>query len=257
MALDRPFEVAVLNTIQAAAADIVFGSNIFQLNDGTDDLLSDDGIIGRDWRSFLATAYSAGVLSDKDYDFTAATLTANTAYSIRIAVASLTTANALDANPRVYKVNSGTAAPTAAQLRDLFITEINQDGGRKVDASTGGGNLLTLILRELDEGDFTTVVSDAGVTEAVSTAFVEPAGTPDIVEAVAPTFSSATAQYTTYDVTFRNYVRNGAISGGFTHQEVVTKVFADTLAANYAAFNTEILAVFGGTHTPVANYLGV
>ena len=34
-------------------------------------------------------------------------------------------------------------------------------------------------------------------------------------------------------------------------------IFADSLATNYAAFNTELLAVLGGTHTPVADYLGM
>ncbi len=34
-------------------------------------------------------------------------------------------------------------------------------------------------------------------------------------------------------------------------------IFADETLANFAAFEVELLAVLGGTHTPIADYLGI
>jgi hypothetical protein len=47
------------------------------------------------------------------------------------------------------------------------------------------------------------------------------------------------------------------VSGGKVHYPEFIYIFADELAANFAAMETELDAVLGGTHTPEADYLGI
>ena len=247
-----PVSVAILNVIQAAAADIIFGpGGLFTVTDLGEEIKLTDG------REFNTTAFSAGVLSEKDYDLAAITLTADTQFTITVKVDHPSDPEPLESQERSYTVSSGSTVPTADEIRDLFIDRVNQDTNRKVDATDGGAGIVTLTLRELNEGDFITIASPAGTVEVVVTAFVEPAGTFALVDAFSPGNASVTATYKTYELVYRRFARNNAISGAFTHQDERVLIFADTGAANFAAFDTEILAIFAGTHTPVADYVGV
>ncbi len=231
MAVKKPIEVAVLNTIQAVAADIIVSKegNI-KLNDGTVDLIRE--IQKGKITSSVKTAFAAGTVSDKDYDFDG--LAANsTQFTLKISVP---TFPATEETPRSYTIWTGAAA-TDDGIRDQFIAEINSDTNRKVEAEAGAGDILTLILKDVTTGDFTVDTTGAAdVPETVSVAFVEPAGTPAIVDTFVSGLSSPTAEYTTYDITFKRSARNNAISGAFTEQELLVKIFADEGATNFAAF---------------------
>jgi len=262
MAVKKPNQAAVLNTIQAAAADIVFANGKFNINDGTNDLTVPIKLMSG--LSYSNVAYSAGVASTKTYNLNAVTLAANSQYRLavviegRIDFASGGGKESNDLIPiREYVVWSGTTAPTASQLRDLFIARINEDAQAGVTASSGGAGIVKLVLDSVDYGDF-TVEAPSGTVETVTVAYVAPSGTPAIVEKlVDPTLVSQTAHYTTYTIVYNAESRNGLVSGGKVLFENTLMIFADALAANYAAFNTEMNAVMAGTHTPVADYLGV
>ena len=254
-------QVVVLNTIQAAAADLIFSGGKLKLNDGTNDLSEDVKLT--DATQFVATAYAAGTPSVKDYDFAGVALLANSQYRFAVIipefanVAGNVSAEADELIPiREYVFWTGSAVPTANDIRDGFIQQIALDPNAKVTPSSGGAGVMTLALNDVNDCDFDVEVP-AGTIETVITPYVEPAGTPAIVEALAPTKSSAGAQYKTYELAYEALSKNGLISGGKVFFPETLVVFADTLAANFAAFDTEMLAITGGTHTPVADYLGV
>ena len=111
-------------------------------------------------------------------------------------------------------------------------------------------------MKKIDGGDF-TVVAPSGVGESVGTAFVAPSGTPAIVEALAPSQSSASATYTTWTIVYNRNSRHYSVGGAYVQNTVSVDVFADSTATNYAAFVVEIDKILAGTHTPVADYLGM
>lgn len=248
----KPVSVSVLNTIQAVAADITFGpGGAFTVTDLGEVIKLGDG------EAFAATAFAAGTASVKEYNLAAVSLTAETVYTMIVNVDHPENPEPDESLNRSYTVSSGTTVPTADELRDLFIARINLDTNRKVEPASGGAGIVELTLNDIDIGDFNVPTSPAGTVEAVTTPFVAKAGTPAQVELLAPGQSSATATYKEYELQYRRFARNNAISGAFTHQLERVLIFADTGATNFAAFDTEMLAIMAGTHTPVADYLGV
>lgn len=252
--------MVVLNTIQAAAADIVFANGKFKLNDGTSDLSDDVKLT--DGLSYTSTPYNAGVLSEKDYDFAAITLAANSQYRLAVIIEGREDFNGggKESNElipiREYVIWTGSTVPTANDIRDLFIARINNDPSAGVTASNGGAGVITLNLDSLDGGDF-AVEAPAGTAETVVTAYVAPAGTPTIASVDAPNLVSQSAEYNTYDIVYNEESRNGLVSGGKVLFERVLRIYADSLHANFGVFDTEMDAVMNGTHTPVADYLGI
>lgn len=261
MATKKPVDLVVLNTIQAVAADIVLSGGKLQFNDGTNDLLRDPVIL-TDAVASQKIAYAAGTASVKTYDLTAVTLTASTAYRLavvidgRIDFASGAGKEADELIPIREYIVWFDSAPTADALKAAFIARINGDAQAAVTASSGGVGKVTLTLDSVVHGDF-RVESPAGTVETVGTAYVAPAGTPAIVEALAPNASSATANYTTWRIDFDQRRHHNAVNGGQAMFREFIYVFADATAANYAAFETELDAVIAGSHTPVADYLGI
>lgn len=255
-----PKDLAVLNTIQAAAADILLSGGRLSLNDGSVDILEEIKL--SDGEGFLKIAYAVGTASVKDEDFAGGiTLAAESQYRVATVVDGRTdfSGGGQEANQlisiREYVVWTGTVAPTAASLAQLFMDKINLDPQKTVTA-TVVADKLRLTLDDVTEGDFRTEV-EAGVTSTVVTPFVEPAGTPAIVEALAPLQSSPTATYTTWKIDYKHYYKHAGVSGMEARKGEYVYIFADAGAANYAAFETELDAVLAGTHTPTADYLGM
>ena len=135
------------------------------------------------------------------------------------------------------------------------MEQINLDPSGDVTASLNGVQ-LRLTLDSVDEGDFFPSV-ESGATITEPTPYAAPAGTPAIVEALAPTQSSPTANYTTYKIDYKHFYKHNGVGGMESRKDEYVYIFADALAANYAAFDTELQAVLGGTHTPISDYLGM
>lgn len=257
MATKKPIDVAVLNSVAAAAGDVALAGGKLSLTG-----LSKEYALAQMY-NVAYTAYAAGTASVKDIDFTAVTLLANHQYRVAVRVPGKIAfhGGGQEANQlipiREYVVSTGTSAPTASQLRDLFLNRINEDLGADVSAASVAGDVLRLTLtNDLAEGDFFTEQPD-GATTAVNTAFVAPAGTPEIVELLAPGQSSATAEYDTYTISFYDKRRHNGVSGGLVEFPEDIKIFINTQDADAADLVTELDAIFDGSHTPAADYLGV
>jgi hypothetical protein len=257
--MHKPNDLAVLNVIQAAAADVVLSGGKLKLNDGSKDILEPIKLV--DGEGYTATAYAAGTPSVKDVDFAGGPLLAQSQYRLAVEIPGRIdfAGGGQEANQLIaiqeFIVWSGSAAPTAASLAADFEAQVNLYGESGVTASVVA-NKLRLTLDKVSEGDFFPSV-ESGATITVVTPYVAPAGTPEIVEALAPTQSDPTAQYTTYKIDYKQYYKHNAISGMEGRKDAYVYIFADSTATNYAAFNTELLAVLGGTHTPIADYLGM
>jgi len=254
-----PKDLAVLNTIQAAAADVVLSGGKLSLNDGSVDILEEVKLV--DGEGSTKTAYAAGTVSVKDYDFAAAVLAGDSQYRTAVIIDGRIDFNGggKEANQlipiREYVVSTGSSAPSATELAQLMADRINLDPSADVTATVVSAK-LRLTLDSVDEGDFRTE-QEPGVTENVVTPYVAPAGTPAIVEGFAPTQSSPTATYTTWKIDYKHYYKHSGVSGMESRKDEYVYIFADTGATNYAAFETELDAVLAGTHTPAADYLGL
>jgi len=257
----KPFETAVLNLLLGAANTDLTGGKFTVLDNAGVELLT--RIRTTDGTSFSKAAYSAGVASEKDYDLTGISLLANSQYRLTVAIdgrVDFSSGGGKETNAlfitREYVVSTGTSVPTADDIKDLFIERINLDQFAGVTASSGGVGILTLVLDSVSFGDF-EVEAPVGAVEAIIVAYVAPSGTPSIVEALAPTKSSPTANYTTWKISYDRPFRSGAVSGSIVKQPEFVYIFADALAANYAAFETALDDILDGSHLPVADYLGI
>jgi hypothetical protein len=268
MANTKPSDVAVLNVIQAAAADVVLSGGKLQINNGTFDLLSEALKIS-DGTNVTKTAYNVGVARVTEIDLAGVSLLANHTYRIAVEFPKrlgfnneqvIDNGGRQEANQlmviREYVVSTGANTPSADDLRDLFIDRITQDTSALVTAASGGAGIVELRGNDAADGTF-SVEAPAGAVETETTPYVAPSGTPAIVEVFAQGQSSASAEYTTWAIAVNRLRRNNAVSGGKVHYPEFIYIFADELAANFAAMETELDAVLGGTHTPEADYLGI
>jgi len=173
-------------------------------------------------------SFTAGVVAIKEEDFTGINVLDNTQYRLvtKLLDQKLTS--------RTYVVNSGPGA-TAASIRDLFITAINGDSDRIVDASDGGVNDLDLTHVDVNVGADFVIEGPAGIVENVATPYTAPAGTVLIVEAVAPGQTIPTGQYTTWQIVFKRDI-DKPISGDVVQQRVFSSVFGEENAVGFAAF---------------------
>lgn len=262
--MNDSLSAVVLNVIQAAGADVVLSGGKLVINDGTNDLLEEIRL--SDAFEYSKTAYAAGTPSVKTYDLTGTSLEANSQYSLNIDIPGRIDFNGggQEANElirlREYVVWTGNTAPaTVSALVDLLVDRINQDPYSRVTAANNGGD-LEITLDDVDEGDFfvNLLTSNFNLTsETLTTPFFAPSGTPEIVEQFAPNQSSATGEYTTYKIDYKKLYKHHAVGGLQAFKDVFVYIFADETAANFAAFETALDAVLDGTHTPVADYLGV
>ncbi len=257
MAVKKPIDVVVLNAVQAAAADAALAGGKFDIT-GLSSLLKLSDV-----NSITFDAYAAGTASVKNIDFTAATLLADYQYRVAVKVPGKISFNGSgqEANQlipiREYVIYSGSTTPTAAGIAQLFVDRINADLGADVSATLQAGDILQLTLtNDLLQGDFNVEFPD-GCTTAVVTPFVAPSGLPSQVEVLKPGSSSASAQYDTYTISFNQKRRHAAVTGGLVEFPEDIKIFINSLDADADDLEDEIDAIFDGSHTPVADYLGV
>ncbi|MHA2170211.1 MAG: hypothetical protein ACXAB7_09995 [Candidatus Kariarchaeaceae archaeon] len=252
----KPTEVAVLN-VMAGAADVTLSGGRFAVNEASVDLIEEIKVA--DGTGLVKTAYAPGTPSVKTYDFAAVALAANSQYRFAVVIDGRIDFNGggSEANElipiREYVVWTGAAPAAATDLVDLIVDRIALDADADVSAANAGG-LLEITLLSVDEGDFR---AETDAVEAIPTPFVAASGTPAIVEGFAPTASSPTGEYTTWQVNYDHYRRHNGVGGGKAAFPEFVLIFADETAANFAAMETELDAVLAGTHTPVADYLGL
>ncbi len=259
----KPFETVVLNSMVAAAGNSVLAGGKYMIVDAASVPLMSKFRIA-DGLSYSKTAYAAGTASIKTYNLTGISLAAGTIYRLTVDIqgrVDFASGGGKESNAlftlRDYEVSSGSSISTADEIKSAFITRINADPQAGVTASSGGVGILTLTLNDVNTGDFTVPESPAGTVDGISTAFVAPSGTYDIVKKYAPLSASPTGNYTTWTINYNRQYRSAAVSGSILGTPVFIYIFAEETDANFAAFAAEVDAVLAGTHTPVADYLGI
>lgn len=251
----KPISLTVLDNVQALAADITFSGGKLSVTGLGETIKLTDGI------AYSYDAYAAGTASVKEYDLTGVSLLANSQYRLAVIVDCQVDfhGGGKEANElipiREYVVWTGTVAPTADELRDLFIERINLDPDGRVTAAIGGAGIVELTLDSVEEGDF-RVESPAGTVETVTTPFVEPQGTPAVVEANGGVANPA-GQYNTYTITFGKERRQAFVNGGFVSFPEDVKIYFESTDGDAGAFKTALDAILDGTHTPTSDYLGI
>lgn len=255
-------QLTVLNTIQAAAADVTMAQGNVTVTGLGKAIKLSDGI------SYEVTAYAAGTAFVKRADFTTSTLAASTPYSLSIEFPDALAfpnggqeANQLS-RIRTYSLYSGTSAPTATALAEQFRDLINADIYSKVTATAALGVLtMTQKATSLANFDGDSVIDlggTQGATASTPTPYVAPAGTPTVLEreGVPVSLISATGQYTKYDLTLRFPTTNGVANGAKGFVEGRAVIYAAANAANYAAFNTKLTDILDGSYATTAEFLG-
>ena len=250
----KPISLTVLDAVAAAAADITLAGGKLSVT-GLSEVVDLSDATGSEY-----DAYAAGTASVKDYDFAAVTLAANLTYRLAVVIDGQIDFNGggKEANElipvREYVVSTGTTAPTAAQLKDLFVERINLDPNGRVTASSSGA-LLRLTLDSVVEGDF-RVEAPAGTAETIVTPFVAPAGTPAVVSENGG-IPNPSGAYNTYTIFFDRKSRHNAVGGGYVEFPEYVKIYFESTDGDAGDFVTEMDAVLDGTHTPISDYLGV
>lgn len=258
----KPYQTVVLNAIAAAGANVELSGGKLTIVDASGNPLM-DAIRISNMESYTKTAYAAGTPSVKDLTLTGVTLVANTVYTLEVEIpgrSDFSSGGGQESNAiyaiRSYSVSSGSVAPTANQLEDLFTAAINNDQFAAVTASSGGVGVLRLTLDSAAYGDM-TVSGPTGSTLATVTPYVAPSGTPTIVAEFAPNLVSATGEYSTWKIGYNRPFRSNFVNGNLQFAPSFIYIFADENDADFGDFETALDAVLDGTHTPVADYLGV
>jgi len=259
----RFFTGAVLNTIQAVAADLVLSGNKLQVNDGSNDIFTEPVPLARTIQS-VVTVFTAGTAGVDTVDFAGVSIVDGRIYTLETFAEGIPnpegsyTTGAIQGvgDSRVYTVGLEDGAATT-DLRTAFVTAINNDLDAPVTAAGAGGSTLTLTVDTIANGDVTVVQQPTGSTVAQTTPHVNPAGSPDEVNALFPGQADVTGQYRKYDIVWDRLQRNNGVSGAKVSDERSTIIYADETATNFAAFDTEYDAIIAGTHTPATDYDGI
>lgn len=256
------FQFTVLNTIQAAAADVTLAQGNLSVTDLGRAIKLSDGI------SYTVSPYAVGTAAEWDATFPAVPVP-STSYFVTLELPNHLAfpnggqnSNQLS-RIRTYTVYTATSGETGTTLANKFEALINADlwDGVIRFTSSNAGAVLTITqaaasVTALD--GIPVVTATSTVTLSNTTPGVFPSGTPSqLIAAGVPTVSvSQTAEYSTYDLVLRYTTTRGVANGARAFIEARAVIYADELAANFAAFDTEIIFVLDGSHTPVADFLG-
>lgn len=199
-------------------------------------------------RSYSKTAYAAGTASAKTLDFSSVTIAADTTIILRVTQGT---------EERVYSYYAvaGTAIDVtvdldSASVLDVLLSRIAADGNAIVENNTSATTDLKLALKAsaLAGGDFELVLEGVSAPEAINTAYVAPKGTPALVRAeLAPndvSDVSDAAEYDTYLFVYDKLERDNNVGGQRVAKERKVVVYADSLAAAAAEFESKLDAVF-------------
>lgn len=249
--------VTVMNTPVAA--------NDVDLDKGTLTIDGDAGglvIRACDLLAFDQTDFTAGTPHAVDVDLTGVTLAANQIYSLTVFAPNIKNffgggqETGAIYQTRTYNVSSGSSAPSASDLRDLFIDAIAADPGAYFAAASGGAGIVEITALSADAGAL-EITAPAGATVADATAFVAPVGTEAEVLAygISPAVAEA-AGYDRYIIKHRKFTRSNAVSGLQCVAPVISLVYLKQDDAGTGATVTKITSILNGSYTPVADYLG-
>ena len=240
-----------MNTIAASGADVTLSKGLVSIT-GHGRALNIGNI-----KKIVKKAYSLGVAPVHAKDLSSAvTLAAETMYTVTIVFPTLN-----GGTTRKYNHFAATA-PTATELATALAATINASSATGVVASTSTST-LTITSNSVDNGDMLVYINKATVEGfGVTTAYVSAKGTPALLKELTGTSGatavSNTGTYTEWEVTETEPIDAANLSGVDRDNlnEIVTSVFADASATNYAAFVTKLETALDGTLSG-GTYVGV
>lgn len=250
----------VLNTVQALAADVALSGNKISFNGLGIKIPFRE--IQEPTGAFKKTVYAAGTAKSMTFTFTS--VSDSTAYTIVLSKypavpGGLQQGNTLYNTPEKYTVVTPSSGNTVTTLAVLFKNAINAAITSGLSAFTTTSNVagVLTIPAATANFDFLITMSASIGTSAVTVAWVPTNGTYAQVYAINKTADPAKL-YDQYSLRWYYGITDGVFQMGVTKESLVEViVFIDKDSANAAALETEIDAILAGTHTPVADYLGV
>jgi len=253
------YGVAVINNSIVDADVTLAGGKVTILNADTTLGLKfkvSDGI------SVTKTAYAVGTKSIKTIAFASVSMVANSNYSMSISLPQRQAfyGGGVESNAlieiRTYTV-SVDASPTVAELRNAFLTAIQNDLSSGVVATTSGASSMVITMSDVNSGD-TDIVVPSGATITVGTAYVAPSGTPDEAKLYfANSLVAVAGEYTKYVIVFRKDIRSNIVNGNFVQKYEKAVLFIEENAAAFATATAILDSIVDGTYTPVADFLGI
>jgi len=260
--------ISVLNT-PTAATDVV-------LDNGVLTVLDESGATAVTIKAcdLLGFRYNAGNLNGTpnvvDVDLTAATLVANSIYSLTISAPYVqnffgggqeTRAVYI---PRTYTV-SVDATPTVAELQTLFVNAINSDPFAYFSAASVAGDVVRITADSALAGQLFVEINVPGITPAMitqSTAWVAPVGTvTEVLRYINNTAIVTGPTYDRYIILHRQVIRHNAVSGLGVIRNATSLVYLNTAGGGTAATVTKLTSILNGSYGAVSlaqasDYLG-
>lgn len=234
----KTINVGVLNTIQAAGADLSLSKGKLSLDSSAADQMG--SIDFKNIESFTTTAYSAGVARVFKFQYSGVSLAADVANTVYLTH---------NGETKSYSVISASTWASATALVTAIVDKINADASAAVVASQSTSILiLTQKSATVVNGTVTgTNSSGATVYNTGVTAYVAPSGTEGIVNAAKAGSAAPAGTYTTYTFVWKKKVGHNAVSGLDVYREVQTLLYVKDSATNYAAFNTALGEIIDAT----------
>lgn len=250
----------VLNAVQAVAADVAIAANEISFTGlGPKIPLRN---VQEPSGSFKKTLYSAGVAKSMTYTFTsvedgkAYTITLNKYPAVPNGIQQ---GNSLYNTPEKYTIVTPASGNTVTTLAVQFKNAINAAIAQGLSAfttATNAAGVLTIPAATANF-DFLIDMSASIGAQAVTVAFVPASGTYAQVVAINSNATSGLL-YDQYEFVWYYNITDGVELMGVTKNTLVKViVFINNADADKAALETEVDAIIAGTHTPVADYLGI
>ena len=260
--------ISVLNT-PTAATDVV-------LDNGVLTVLDESGATAVSIKAcdLLGFRYNAGNLNGTpnvvDVDLTAATLVANSIYSLTISAPYVqnffgggqeTKAVYI---PRTYTV-SVDATPTVAELQTLFVNAINSDPFAYFSAASVAGDVVRITADSALAGQLFVEINVPGITPAMitqSTAWVAPVGTvTEVLRYINNTAIVTGPTYDRYIILHRQVIRHNAVSGLGVIRNATSLVYLNTSGGGTIATAARLTSILNGSYGAVSlaqasDYLG-
>lgn len=238
--------VSVLNTVQAAAADVSFAAGEITIT-GLPPFRYKD-VVG-----YVSTAAAVGTLQIDTITFTAFTPVIGQAYKIKLRpnLIRIGVAEIPIGQTEVYITVATTV--TANDLSQQFADAITNNTQSKVTAVNAAG-VITVTQKDFTIDGFSVPEVPGLVVVATTTPFVKPAGSQTEVEgAVDSSVSVDATTFQKYEIELHRRKEFDS-AGDVSAQRLLAIVYVDDTDGNFAALDTELDAVFDGTHTPATDY---
>lgn len=211
-------------------------------------------------------AYAAGTAHAVDVDYTAATIVADSMYSLTVDAPYVVnffgggghlTSDARESDAiyttRTYTV-SVDATPTATELAALFEAAIIADTAAYFSASAAAG-VLTITADSASAGAMEVSTTASGATVADATAWVSPVGSADEVSDEINVAATG-AGYNRYVIRYNKFIRHNAVTGNTVAKPEKFAYYLDKDNAGTAAAVTLLTSILDGSYATVADYLG-